>query len=407
MARRGLLAIVLTAAALVVAVPADFGHAQRLPPGEVGQQPQRRGLFEMLFGPRVFQPPPPAQRGLFGQPPPAPQQRARTVEPPIPPVVVVEKDPNAKTILVIGDFVAGGLAWGLEQTFAEEPMLVVVEETSGSSGLVRDDYYDWNGELPGILNERKPDIVVVALGSNDRQEIRLGNERLAPRSDAWEKVYTERIAAMADTLKVYGRPFFWMGAPPMRQQSAMRDMLHFNDLYRAGATAAGGYFVDIWGGFTNEDGRFISSGPDVAGQLRALRSGDGINFTRAGRLKLAFYVEREIRRQTGLGAGAVDLIASVEQQSQIEIGPDGVKRLVGPVISLSDPLPGASLALVGGPDEAEPPPAETETPQYLMIVKGVALPAVSGRADDFTWPPRPRAIPATQPAEPVAESPAN
>jgi hypothetical protein len=407
---RGLLAVFLTAAALLAALPADIGLAQRLPPGDVGQQPpqQRRGLLEMLFGPRIVQPPSQVRPGLFGQPPQLPgAQRARPAEPPVVTVEVVEKDPNAKTILVLGDFVAGGLAWGLDQTFAEEPMLAVVEQTNGSSGLVRDDYYDWNGELLGILNERKPDIVVVALGSNDRQQIRLDRERLAPRSEAWEKVYVERIAAMADTLKVYGRPFFWMGAPPMRQASAMRDMAYLNDLYRPAVTAAGGYFVDIWGGFTNEDGRYISSGPDVAGQLRGLRAGDGINFTRAGRLKLAFYVEREIRRQTGIGTGAVDLLASTDQQSQIEIGPDGVKRLVGPVISLSDPLPGASRVLVGGPDEAPAEPGETETPQYLMIVKGAALPVVSGRADDFTWPPQPRPMAIAPPAVEPEAAPAN
>jgi hypothetical protein len=193
----------------------------------------------------------------------------------------------------------------------------------------------------------------------------------------------------------------------MRQSSAMRDMLYFGELYRSGVTAAGGHFVDIWGGFTDEDGRYISSGPDVAGQLRGLRSGDGINFTRAGRLKLAFYVEREIRRQTGIGTGAVDLLASTDQQSQIEIGPDGVKRLVGPVISLSDPLPGASRVLVGGPDEAAAAePDETETPQYLMIVKGAALPAVSGRADDFTWPPQPRPMAIAPPAVAPEAAPA-
>ena len=416
MARRGLLAILLTAATLlVVAAPADLAYAQRQPPGDVGQrglQPAqpRRGLLEMLFGPRVIQPAPQVQPGLFGQPrqPGAQQQRTRTAEPPVVTVEAVEKNPDAKTILVVGDFVAGGLAWGLEQTFAEEPMLVVVEHTSGSSGLVRNDYFDWNGELLNILNEQKPDIVVVALGSNDRQQIRLDGERLAPRSEAWEKAYIERIAAMADTLKVYGRPFFWMGAPPMRQASAMRDMAYLNDLYQPPVAAAGGYFVDIWGGFTNEDGRYISSGPDVAGQLRGLRAGDGINFTRAGRLKLAFYVEREIRRQTGIGTGAVDLLASTDQQSQIEIGPDGVKRLVGPVISLSDPLPGSSRALVGGPDEAAAAePGETETPQYLMIVKGAALPAVNGRADDFTWPPQPRPMAIAPPAVEPGAAPAN
>jgi hypothetical protein len=224
--------------------------------------------------------------------------------------------------------------------------------------------------------------------------MRVGKERMAPHSEGWETNYTLRVKNITDTLRVFGRPFFWVSAPPMRQRAAGSDMAYLNEIYKPPVSEAGGHFVDIWGGFTNEEGRYISSGPDVDGQLRALRSGDGINFTRAGRLKLAFYVEREIRRQTGLGTGAVDLLASTSQTSQIEIGPDGKKRLVGPVISLSDPRPGASDMLAGGPN-APPPPKEADTPQYLMIVKGEALPAVSGRADDFAWPPRPRAEPET------------
>ena len=49
-----------------------------------------------------------------------------------------------------------------------------------------------------------------------------------------------------------------------------------------------------------EAGNYITSGPDVEGQVRQLRTGDGINFTRAGRMKLAFYVELEIRRKPAL-----------------------------------------------------------------------------------------------------------
>lgn len=374
MAVRKLLTLVVAAATIAVAMPASDTFAQ---------QQQRRGFFEMLFGPRFMQPRPPPQLQPFGQPVPQ-KPRSAPAEPPVPTVEAVAKAPDAKKVLVLGDFVAGGLAWGLEQTYAEQPGLIVVDRSNNASGLVRDDYYDWNAELLKLLNEEKPDFIVVAIGSNDRQQMRTEGGRLALRSEPWEKAYAARIAAMADTLKVYGRPFFWMGAPPMRQSSAIRDMAYFNDFYRPAVANAGGNFVDIWGGFTNEEGRYISSGPDVAGQLRALRSGDGINFTRAGRLKLAFFVDREIKRVTGGGATGVDLMASTAQQSQIEIGPDGQKRLVGPVISLSDPLPGGSAALAGGPEE--PAIEEGETPQYLMIVKGAALPAVSGRADDFTWP---------------------
>ena len=407
MARRVIIAILLTALGFLLALPGDSGFAQT-PPAGIGQgrrlppppPPQRRGGFlDLLFGPRLIQPgrPPPGLRfpnNPFFQ---GQQPLLRPSEPPLPTIVVIPKDPKAKKILVLGDFVAGGLAWGLDQTFADEPKLAVVDRSNNASGLVRADFYDWNAELLKILNAEKPDIVVIALGANDRQQMRIGKERVAPRSEAWEKTYVERVAGMGDTLKVFGRPFFWIGAPPMRLAAASRDMAYLNEFYRPAVTAAGGHFIDIWNGFTNEDGRYISSGPDVDGQLRALRSGDGINFTRAGRLKLAFYVQREIRRQTGIGTGAVDLLASISQATQIEIGPDGQKRLVGPVISLSDPLPGASDVLAGGP--AEEAANEGETPQHLMIVKGMALPTVPGRADDFGWPPRPRAEvePATPP----------
>jgi hypothetical protein len=333
-------------------------------------------------------------------------------EPPVPTVVILPKDNDAKKILVLGDFVADGIAWGLDQTFAQEPKLAVIDDTNTNSGFARTDFYDWDAELPKILNKEKPDVIVVAFGANDRQEMRIGDNRLEPHTDAWEAAYVQRVKEFTSTLKVYGRPFFWVSAPPMRQSSSSRDMAYLNEFYKPPVAEAGGDFIDIWDGFTSDEGNYISSGPDLNGQLRALRSSDGINFTRAGRLKLAFYVEREIRRQTGLDAGAVDLLSSTNQNSQIEIGPDGQKRLVGPVISLSDPQPGASSVLAGAPGISPTAKKEGDTAQYLMIVKGEAPPTVAGRADDFVWPPpgagsatAPQAAP--PPPSPAAAAPAN
>jgi hypothetical protein len=394
--------------AILLGVPQliDVAVAQDLvPPADIGGnngddrflRPRRGGFFEMLFGPSLLEPFRPA-------PPPQPMAPAQPSAPPVPTVEVLPKDKDAKKILVIGDFVADGLAWGLDQTFASEPKLTVIDDANPSSGLARNDYYDWNAELPKILNTEKPDVVVVALGSNDRQEIRNGNERIATHSDTWEQTYVQRIKGLTSTLKVYGRPFFWMSAPPMRAAAASHDMAYLNEFFKPPVAEAGGYFIDIWDGFTSDEGNYVSSGPDVNGQLRALRLSDGINFTRAGRLKLAFYAQREIRRQTGLGEGTVDLLTSTNQNGQIEIGPDGQKHLVGPVISLTDPPPGASDTLAGGPNAAATQAAKksTETPAYRMIVKGEALTKVGGRADDFTWPP-PAAAP-TAPA-PAAKTP--
>ena len=90
------------------------------------------------------------------------------------------------------------------------------------------------------------------------------------------------------------------------------------------------------------------------------------------------------------------------------------------MISLSDPLPGASADLAGAPDPIvfdpvtgmtqtppkSPPPEvkpEDETAQYKLVVKGQSLPGVAGRVDDFAWPPSQRANQAfVAPAPPVA-----
>ena len=186
-------------------------------------------------------------------------------------------------------------------------------------------------------------------------------------------------------------------------------MAYLNGLYKA-ARRGGRRHTSSTSG-TASPTRTASTSPRVptstARRARCARR-DGINFTRAGRLKLAFYVEREIRRKTGIGLGAIDLVASTSNQSQIEVGPDGKKRLVGPVISLSDPLPGASDALAGAPEplvydpttgevkaaappqslaEAKAPPAPTESIRYRVIVKGESMPSLAGRVDDFAWPP--------------------
>jgi len=67
--------------------------------------------------------------------------------------------------------------------------------------------------------------------------------------------------------------------------------------------------------------------------------------------------ERRLRRWLDrelCDAEADAFLASLTGANQIEIAPDGTKRLVGPVISLSDPLPGASDQLAGG-DQASAP----------------------------------------------------
>ncbi len=87
--------------------------------------------------------------------------------------------------------------------------------------------------------------------------------------------------------------------PAFKSTSMTADMLAFNDIYRRVAENAKGEFVDVWDGFVDENGAFVMSGPDINGQPVRLRSSDGINVTKAGKRKLAFYAEKPLSKIFG------------------------------------------------------------------------------------------------------------
>src|SRR4029077_12483144 len=112
-------------------------------------------------------------------------------------------------------------------------------------------------------------------------------------TDQWEAAYIKRIDATTAALKSRGVAVFWVGLPAQRGPKATSDASYLNELYRGRAEKAGIVYVDVWDGFVDEQGRYSPQGPDFEGQIRRLRSADGIYFTKAGARKLAHYVERE------------------------------------------------------------------------------------------------------------------
>src|SRR5882672_5946305 len=116
------------------------------------------------------------------------------------------------------------------------------------------------------------------------------------REDRWVELYSKKIDEMIGVLKSKGVPVLWVGLPAVRGAKGTADMLFLDSLYRDAASKAGITYVDVWDGFVDDAGRFLQQGPDVEGQIRRLRSYDGVYFTRPGARKLAHYVEREITR---------------------------------------------------------------------------------------------------------------
>lgn len=323
-------------------------------------------------------------RMRFEQPPPVVRRTRRSEAGTAPPAVeapaAVEKLPDARVVLVVGDFMAAGLAEGLREVYAAAPGVSVTDGTKGSSGLVRDDFYDWPKEIGPLIEASHPAVVVVMIGSNDRQQLRVGETREQPLSPAWTQEYGQRLAAFLEAIAARKVPLVWVGQPAFRFTSMSSDMLAFNDLYRQAVAKAGGEFVDIWDGFVDEGGAFVLTGPDINGQPVRLRAGDGINLTRAGKRKVAFYAEKPLNRLLGdaLSRGA-DGTGLSDVPLPGGAAPAASVDRTAPV-SLSAPRPGDGGELLGA---VPAPRGKGGTPIEQLTGKGIAAPASPGRADDF------------------------
>lgn len=206
------------------------------------------------------------------------------------------------------------------------------------------------------------------------------------RDERWVELYTRKIEEMIAVLKTKGVPILWVGLPAVRGTKATSDMLFLDALYRDVAGKTGVTYVDVWDGFVDESGRFLQQGPDFEGQIRRLRSSDGVYFTKAGARKLAHYTEREISRVlASRGPVALPTESAVPDNTpSVRPGIAGPRPLAGPVVPLVASSAGGD-ELLGGEGTR---PASVDALAASALVKGEALVPPAGRADDFSWPRR-------------------
>ncbi len=352
---------------------------------------KRRTLLEILFGGNRIKRVKKTRRK---------KRRSRKIRPAaVAAIPVVEKLEDAKVVLVVGDFFAGGLAKGLKRTFSQVPSVKIVSKSRGSSGFVRLDYYNWSESIGPLIDELQPSVVVSMLGTNDRQLMRQDGKKLKKRTEEWDTAYKVRVENFARAVAARQVPLVWMGLPPVRFKKANQDFLFFNETYRSKAEKVGGQFIDVWDGFTDAEGTFVTSGPDVNGQIVRLRSRDGINVTKAGQDKLAFYAEKSVRKLVGNPGNFLAGLAPAPGVSTRVVAPsyDPAKTGRSVVIQLNDPSIDGGNVLAG---------AKISKAQKVgeLIVETADQPmSVAGRADDASWPKKPYVSP--KPAAPLPATP--
>jgi uncharacterized protein len=358
------------------------------------------------------------------------------------PPATPRKDATVK-IVVMGDANADWLAYGLEDVYSDNPDIGIVRKHRTDSGLISYDARrdtDWQQVAREIIAAEKPKVIVMMIGNNDRQTIREKvpppppsgapkanvpqapsptaasppvrpdleqqppeaverNPHMTPeqvrqatygpwefQSEKWELAYIKRIDATIAALKSAGVPVIWVGLPSQSNTKSSEDSSYLNELYRSRAEKAGIIYADIWDGFVDEAGLYSAQGPDYEGQIRRLRTGDGVYLTKFGARKLAHYVEREVQRVIGNKTLPVALPIPVDPGPQAAKAKQSVpdqRPDAGPIVPLTVTRV-APEELLGGGHSASAPTADATVNRTLT--KGQPVAAPSGRADDFSWP---------------------
>lgn len=380
---KALAATAALAAAFTMLVPAPTPVKAQLFPFLFQQRPQP------YYYPQ-YEPQRPAQRPHV-RPPTQPKENVDYTKAPAP---HKPNDDAATKVVVFGDSMADWLAYGLEEAFSDTPDVGIIRRNRAFSGLIKYDARgtkQWTDVARDELANSKPSIIVMMLGLSDRRSIQDDDKTekshghaVEFRSDEWADLYGAKIDAMIAVLRSKGVPVVWVGMPSVRGTRSTSEFSYLNEIYRQHAEKAGITYVDIWDGFVDDNGRFTYSGPDVDGQIRRLRTGDGVHFTQAGARKLAHYVERDIRRLLKSPVTEPVALAPVPGTDKPENGAkpgQNARPAVGAVISLTG-TPKGDTVLLGGSTAS---PQSGSSLAARVLVKGDPVPAMQGRADDFSW----------------------
>lgn len=197
------------------------------------------------------------------------------------------------SVAVVGDSLANDLANGLEDNFAGKPVQVI-KLTQFATGLVRTDYFNWNGTVRNALRHGDANIVIVVLGGNDNQPIRIDGRRLDPLTKEWRAEYTRRVGHFMDTIRKSRGKLYWVGMPDVRSDKLGNAYRAMNAIYKREAGRRGLKYIDIWGKFHAKDSAYSSFGMSLEGVKRQIRKDDGMHFTEDGRRVFADYVSRTI-----------------------------------------------------------------------------------------------------------------
>ncbi len=217
----------------------------------------------------------PAGIGTGSPKPSKPPKKTNTIRTPTP--------ANKLRVAVVGDSLAAGLGVLLERVL--RPTLTrVTKQGRISTGLARQDYFDWPAALQQIMDSYDPDLVVVMMGVNDNQGLQSPDGKLeTPIGNyRWPIGYEQRVKDFAQIAVDGGAHVVWVGMPIVSDRDRWPLFQRQNEIFqRVASRTPNMTYVDVWDRFAQPDGGYGAYYRD-GNNVELIRESDGIHFNGTG-----------------------------------------------------------------------------------------------------------------------------
>lgn len=169
-----------------------------------------------------------------------------------------------------------------------------MQKDKSASGLVASWFYDWHRHLKTLLKQYHPDLVLVCIGGDDEQNLKVGGNVYGFASPPWQSRYASLIRQI-DTMSTHARSYvLWVGLPVMAPNLYSEGAATLNSLDRTvAATVPGVTYLSSWRLFANARGQFERAAL-VNHARTVLRANDGIHLSYVGENVFATFLSGEI-----------------------------------------------------------------------------------------------------------------
>ena len=210
------------------------------------------------------------------EPAPAPVATAPAITTPTP------ADPLK--ILVLGDSLSTFVGQQMAAQLADSKVADVKSVWRNGTGLTNPAFYNWEAGARSAVREQQPDVVVMLVGGNERNQMTLRGKTLVPGTPEWQAEYERRARVVMRAMMQEGaQRVFWSGPPTARDPEWNAVYADVNDaLATAAATVPGVTYVDLY-----DESTPFAMEATIDGERVVARQRDGIHWTYPGSLPAA------------------------------------------------------------------------------------------------------------------------